>query len=265
MVSSDRSTHGHVLFQSQRQTEIFDLTEERGRVEVADLAARYRVTTETIRRDLSELQERRLVRRVHGGAIPWESNAFEPLLSVRNDQQTGEKRKIAKLALGELPENGTIILDSGSTLNRFAEAIPSNVRLGLVTNSLVSASVLSEHDSVDVVVIGGKVMKNTKAMVDADAVAAIAPLRVDTLFISSDGASPEAGLTTPYREEAALKKAMINAADRVVALIDHSKFVKDHFVRFAEWSDIDVLVTSSDLNPETISDIEARGTTVLVA
>ncbi len=264
-MSIDDGTDGQALFQSQRQTEITELTEQRGRVEVSDLAARYRVTTETIRRDLSELQEQRLVRRVHGGAIPWESSAFEPLLSVRNDQQNLEKRRIAKLALNELPENGTIILDSGSTLNQFAEVIPSNIRLRLVTNSLVSASLLADNASVDVIVIGGKVRKNTMAMVDASAIASIEPLTVDTLFISSDGASPEAGLTTPYREEAALKTAMISAAIRVVALVDHTKFAKDHFVRFAEWSDVDVLITTTGIDPRTVSAIESLGTTVLVA
>lgn len=257
--------NAHPLFQTERQREIVGLTAAAGRVEVSELAARFGVTTETIRRDLSELQEQRLLRRVHGGAVAWETSAFEPLLVVREDQHDEEKRRIAKLAVAELPDTGTIIIDSGSTLGRFAEAVPSDTKLRIVTNSLPIAQTLAGHDAAEVIVIGGKVRKNTMAMVDADAVAALEPFTVDTLFISTDGLTPEMGLTTPYRQEARLKQAMIASARRVVALVDPSKFGQNQFVRFAEWSEVDVLVTTSDADAETIASIEALGTTVLQA
>lgn len=258
-------TPAPTLFQTERQREIATATLQAGRVEVADLAHRFGVTTETIRRDLSELQELQVVRRVHGGAVPWESDRFEPLLSVRADLQDDEKRRIALRAIGELPDKGSIIIDSGSTLSRFAETIPADCSLRIVTNSLQTAQRLSDHESTDVIVIGGKVRKNTLAMVDAQAVAAVEPLAVDTLFISSDGMSPETGLTTPYREEAALKQTMIRAARRVVALVDHSKVGHDRFVRFAAWSDIDVLITNTEVERSVVERIEALGTTVLLA
>jgi len=239
------------------------LTLQAGRVEVSELANRFQVTTETIRRDLSELQEQRLLRRVHGGAVAWESSEFEPLLVVRTDQHDDEKRRMAKLAINELPDSGTVIIDSGSTLGRFAEAVPTDASLRLVTNSLPIAQTLAEHDGIEVIVIGGKVRKNTMAMVDAVAIAALEPIHVDTLFISTDGLSADIGLTTPYRQEAALKRAMIRSARRVVALVDHSKFGKDQFVEFAAWSDIDVLITTVEADPETIEKIESLGTTVL--
>lgn len=258
------STPG-ALFQSQRQREIVALTVQERSVDVAGLADRFGVTTETIRRDLSDLQSHRLVRRVHGGAIPWETTGFEPLLSVRNDQQDSEKRRIAARALDELPSTGTVMIDSGSTATRFAEVIGGSPELRFVTNSLLIAQVLADCDPIEVVVIGGTLTKNTLAMVDSDAVAMVEGLAVDTLFISSDGASPETGLTTPYREEAALKRAMIRSARRVVALVDHSKFGPDHLARFARWSDVDVLVTNQELAAATVDQIEALGTNVLTA
>lgn len=252
------------LFQTERQREIVGIALEDGRVEVSELAVRFGVTTETIRRDLSELQSQRLVRRVHGGAIPWETGAFEPLLSVRADLQDAEKRRMARRAVEELPSSGSIIIDSGSTLTRFAEAIPQTCELRIVTNSLLNAHVLSGLDLVDLLVVGGQVRKNTLAMVDADAVAAIEPLTVDTLFISSDAASPGTGLTTPYRIEASLKQAMIRSARRVVALVDHSKFGHDQFIRFARWSEVDVLITNTELDPALVSAVEKLGTTVVL-
>jgi len=253
-----------VLFQAERHQQIVSLAAVDGRVEVSDLASRFQVTTETIRRDLSELQDRRLLRRVHGGAVAWESSAFEPLVSVRNDQHDAEKRRIAMRAVRELPDQGTMIIDSGSTLGRFAEAIPTDRKLRVVTNSLPTAQRLAAHDPIEVIVIGGKVRKNTLAMVDSEAIAALDAISVDTLFISSDGLSPSEGLTTPYREEARLKRAMISSARRVVALIDHSKVGREHFVRFADWSDIDMLITNKDVNPAAVAEIEALGTTVVL-
>lgn len=262
---TDQSTGTPALFQTERQRQIGTLTLQAGRVEVADLAERFRVTTETIRRDLSDLQTQRIVRRVHGGAIPWEFDGFEPLLSVRDDLYDAEKRRLARRAVSELPETGSIIIDSGSTLTRFAEAIPADCDLRIVTNALRIAQVLAEREHTDVIVVGGKVRKNTMAMVDTDAVAAVEPLAVDTLFISCDGLSPERGLTTPYREEAALKQAMIAAARRVVALVDHSKVGQEQFRRFAAWSDIDVLVTNHEIDASVVARIEELGTTVLLA
>lgn len=253
------------LYQAERQHEIAALVQERGRIEVAELSDRFGVTTETIRRDLSDLQRQQIVRRTHGGAVAWETPGFEPLVAVRNKQNDEEKRRLAQRAIDELPETGTAIIDSGSTLTRFAEAIPMSTSLRIVTNSLPTAHALAAKESVDVVVIGGKVRKNTLAMVDADAVAALQPITVDTAFICSDAASVHMGLTTPYREEAALKGAMIRAARRVVAIIDHSKFAGDQFIRFAEWSDIDVLVTNTEVDAGVVAAIEATGTTVLLA
>lgn len=252
------------LFQSERQHEIATATLQAGRVEVSELALRYNVTTETIRRDLSDLQQHKVVRRVHGGAVPWETSGFEPLLSRRSDQHDAEKQRIAIAAVAEIPDAGSIIIDSGSTLSSFAQVVPANTSVRIVTNALNIAQILSERCDADVIVVGGKVRKNTLAMVDAAAVAAVEPLAVDTLFISSDGLTAANGLSTPYREEAALKEAMISAARRVVALVDHSKFGKEHFTRFAEWSDIDVLITNTEADPAEIRAIEATGTIVVL-
>lgn len=262
MVDAGTDRSPPTLFQTERQREIVGITIEQGRVEVGELSDRFSVTTETIRRDLSELQTHRLVRRVHGGAVPWETVGFEPRVSVRQAQSDSEKRRLAQIAITELPDYGAIIIDSGSTLTRFAEAIPHDQDLRVVTNSLLTAQVLARSDQIDVIVIGGKVRKNTLAMVDTEAISAIEPLTVDTLFISSDAASASTGLTTPYRQEAALKRAMIRSARRVVALVDHTKFSNDQFIRFAEWSDIDVLVSNSELDAQIVDSIEAAGTIV---
>ena len=106
------------LFQSARQNEIYLMTLREGSVDVSDLARHFEVTPETIRRDLSELQERSLLRRVHGGAIAIDRHRHEPMLDARNSQHTAEKMRIAEQAIRYIPETGTVLLDSGSTVQR---------------------------------------------------------------------------------------------------------------------------------------------------
>ncbi len=254
------------LFQTERQSRIAAQANADRRVEVSELAMQFGVTTETIRRDLSDLQELKVVRRVHGGAVPWENDTnFEPLLAVRDVQNESEKRRLADVAIAELPDSGTVIIDSGSTLSKFAEVFPTDGSVRAITNSLVIAQTLVERSRSDVIVLGGQVRKNTFAMVDAQTVADIETMRVDTLFISGDGVTARNGLSTPYREEAALKRAMVAAARRVIAVLDHSKFGHEHLNRYAEWSDVDVLITNFEAPPGEIEAIESTGTTVTLA
>src|SRR5215208_5312498 len=107
--------------QHDRQREIYMLALRQGSVDVTDLARRYGVTTETIRRDLSDMQSRQLLRRVHGGAIPVERMNHEPMVEARDVVNSEEKLRIATLAVSEVPERGSVIIDSGSTGQRLAE------------------------------------------------------------------------------------------------------------------------------------------------
>lgn len=264
-MAESNATNNRPLFQLQRQDEIATLAISTGRVDVSDLAERFQVTTETIRRDLSELQERRVLRRVHGGAVPWEALRFEPLLAVRADHQVGPKRRIGARAVDLLPPDGTILVDSGSTTARFCEALPRDRELTVVTNSVLNAQALAEFDHVEVIMVGGTLRKNTMAMVDARAVSMVEELTVDTLFISCDGFSVERGLTTPYQYEATLKQAMIGAARRVVMLADHSKVGNDQLFRFAEWSEIDVLITDTGVDDSVVDELESVVPVVLRA
>ena len=103
------------MYAEERQQEILRIARANGRVDVAGLADEFNVTTETIRRDLTALERAGVLRRVHGGAIPVERLGFEPALATRDAVLIAEKERIAKAALAEVPEEGAIILDAGTT------------------------------------------------------------------------------------------------------------------------------------------------------
>lgn len=251
------------LFPPQRHERILALLREHGRVDVASLAEAFEVTTETIRRDLSELQGRRLVRRVHGGAVLWDSGGFEPLLSMRDLRNVDEKRRIATAAVLELPPGGTVIFDSGSTTARIAQQLPADATLTIITNSVTIARLLADHEHVEVVLLGGTMDKNILAAADEQTIAAVRQLSVDAVMLGADGISAAGGLTTPHRSQAELKRAMIAASSRVVAVIDHSKLGNDQLIRFAECRDIDTLITDTGVSDAHRTALETAGCSVV--
>jgi DeoR family transcriptional regulator, fructose operon transcriptional repressor len=248
--------------QHDRQRAIYLLALGQGSVDVADLARRYGVTTETIRRDLSDMQSRNLVRRVHGGAVPVERISHEPILAAREVVNAEEKLRIATKAVDEVPERGSVIIDSGSTTQRLAAVFPVDRDVHVVTNSLTAALTLSRRGLGQLTVLGGAVRTNTLAMVDETTRAELQHITVDVLFTSCDGLSFQHGLTTPYREEQMIKRAMIERARRVVALVDQSKFGNVQMFGFAAFDEIDVLVTDTRADPEAAAILSDHGISV---
>ena len=248
--------------QHDRQRAIYMLALRQGSVDVADLAERHGVTTETIRRDLSDMQSRQLLHRVHGGAIPVERMNHEPLVEARDMVNADAKLRIATMAVAEVPERGSVIIDSGSTGQRLAEVFPVDRDVHVVTNSLLTALALSRRGLRELTVLGGSVRTQRHAMVDDTTRAELQPMTVDVLFMSCDGLSFQHGLTTPYREEHMIKRAMIKRARRVVALVDHSKFHNVQMFSFASFDEIDVLVTDERADDDDVDVLASHGFTI---
>jgi DeoR family transcriptional regulator, fructose operon transcriptional repressor len=248
--------------QIERHRQIYRLALKHGSVDVSELAQRFDVTTETIRRDLSELQDRELLQRVHGGAVLIERHNHEPMVEARDMQNADEKLAIGRLASSEVPQHGTVMIDSGSTGQRLAEVLTLAPGVSVTTNSLVTALTLARRGVQELSVLGGGVRTNTFAMVDAQTVEEVRAMRVDLLFISCDGLSLSRGLTTPYQEEHYLKRAMIASARRVVALVDQSKFGNDQTFCFAGFQDIDVLVTDHRVSDDEVEILTEAGVEV---
>jgi DeoR family fructose operon transcriptional repressor len=238
------------MYAEERQQAIARLVNEHGRMSVTQLARQYDVTTETVRRDLSALERMGLVRRVHGGVVPPGSLSFvESGLRERDQVNTGSKERIALAALDLLPPpGGSIALDAGSTTSRLASLLPPELGLTVITHAVPIAARLAGQRQLDLRLLPGRVRRTTQAAVGTDTVAALAQLRVDVVFLGTNGVTAEHGLTTPDHEEAAVKRALLASGRSVVALADASKFGVETAVRFAAPDEIDVLVTDSGVS-----------------
>lgn len=254
------------MYAAERQMATLERAREHGRVEVGALATEFGVTPETVRRDLTQLERRGVLRRVHGGAIPIERLGFEPAVAQRDLLLTDEKARIARAALAELPDGeGAIFLDAGTTTKRLAEMLPEDRPLTVVTNAVNLLETLCARPNLNVLVLGGRLRSRTLATVDAWAIDALAQIYVDVAFLATNGFSLERGLTTSDVNEAAVKRAVIASARRTVLMADHTKVGNDHFQRFGDASDIDTFITDGAIDTDLAREIEDAGIKVLLA
>ena len=255
------------MYAEERQQAIAGLVAERGRLAVTAVAEQFGVTTETVRRDLALLERAGMLRRVHGGAVPAGAlTLVEPGLGERHGTRSEAKRRIAAAALDLLPStDGSVLLDGGSTTAALADVLPPDRRLYVATNSVPIAARLSASPAITLHTLGGRVRGITQTAVGDATVRAMEDLRVDVVFLGTNGVSAGHGFSTPDEAEAATKRAMVRAAQRVIVLADSSKLGREHLVRFAAVSDVDVLVTDDEADPGVVAELETMGIEVLVA
>ncbi|GAA2520013.1 DeoR/GlpR family DNA-binding transcription regulator [Rarobacter incanus] len=253
------------MYAKERRRVIIDLLYSEGRVAVSDLAIRFDVASETIRRDLDALASADMLSRVHGGAIPRSTDPVEADLPTRLMTHTATKRRIAAVAARYLPSapGGSVLLDAGSTTVELASYLHGH-GLRVITNGLPVAEALVQLEAPGLHILPGNVRGITHAAVGSETVAALGRLHADVVFIGCNGFG-EYGLSTQDPDEAATKSALVAAAELRVVVADSSKFAKRQLVTFAQLSDIDVLVTDTDLPDDRGSELERAGIEVVRA
>ena len=267
------------MFAEERQQLIVGLITASGRASVTDLAERFSITTETVRRDLAALEAAGSVRRVHGGAVsPDRFSTNEESILVRTDQRQPEKIRIAEAALALIPQDGTgsILIDAGSTTEALAELLAARTaaatsisgpaaELVVITHSLPIAARLSAEPGIALHLLGGKVRGLTQAAVGQSTVEAARRIRPDIAFIGTNGIHAAFGLSTPDPEEAAVKAAFVQSARRIVVLADASKLDAETLVQFASLKDLDTLITDTKPSQDLADALADAGVEVVVA
>lgn len=269
------------MFAEERQQLIAGLVAASGRASVTDLAERFSITTETVRRDLAALESAGTVRRVHGGAVsPDRFSTTEESILVRTVQKQPEKLRIAEAALAFIPEgpSGSILVDAGSTTEALADLLAlrysdpgstpapaSGNELVVITNAIPIAGKLAGESGIALQLLGGRVRGLTQAAVGQSTVEAAQRIRPDIAFIGANGIHAVFGLSTPDPEEAAAKAAFVQSARRIVVLADSSKLDTETLVQFASLKDLDTLITDSEPSPELAAALADAGVDVVIA
>jgi DeoR family transcriptional regulator of aga operon len=195
-----------------------------GRVRVAELAKRFLISQVTIRKDLAILHASRRIHRTHGGALPARAVALEdPTLREKEKLHRKEKIRIATAAAQMVEEGQVVILDSGTTTTAIAKALRHHQNLTIITSAVNIAAELA-GSSLEVILTGGTLRKNSFSLVGPIAEETLRRLNADVFFLGVDGFDVHCGLSTPNLLEARVNRTMIEFARIVVAVCDSSKF-----------------------------------------
>jgi DeoR/GlpR family transcriptional regulator of sugar metabolism len=231
---------------ARRRGELLRVAKKRGAIMVAEIAAQFAVSADTIRRDLDYLAERGLIRRTHGGAVPLDDVTVRDMPVIqRLNALAAEKGRIGQKAATLIVDGETLLVYGGSTTRAFVAALGIRRGLTVVTNDLGIPAVLPSDTARAVYVLGG-------------------PINVDTAILGVGGIS-KTGLSTTILEEAAMMISMVGAARRVIVLADSTKLNRSVFAHIVTLDQVNILVTDSAPPPDLAHTLAESGVEVILA
>lgn len=228
----------------ERKQQILEIMRNHNPVVTVDqLCSSIYASGATIRRDLKDLENSKLIRRTHGGAILVEGNTSEDPLSFRENQNSIKKQIIADAALGYVQDGMTIFLDSSSTVYTLAKELEKFNNLKVITNGIKTAMLLSDFKNLAVMCTGGTLRENSKSLVGLAAKEFISRLNADLAFMSCRGFSIENGVSEASEDEFQIKKQYILNSKKAILMCDTSKMNADFLCRLAPLSDFYEIIT----------------------
>jgi DeoR family transcriptional regulator, aga operon transcriptional repressor len=247
------------VLNEERRRHILEILNRDGRVLVVDLAKQFRTSQVTIRKDLDVLEAHGRIHRSHGGALPAHEGALEdPTLREKEKLHRKEKLQIAAAAARMVQEGQVVILDSGTTTTAIARKLREFENLTIITNAVNIAAELS-GSSLDVILTGGTLRKNSFSLVGPVAEETLRRLNADILFLGVDGFDVQHGLTTPNLLEAKVNRTMMDVARTVVVVCDSSKFGRRSLSSIAPPSAIHHLITDKDIRKADLVALKKAG------
>lgn len=236
---------------------------DEGSIRVADLGQRLGVSEETVRRDLGELASQGLIVRTRGGAVAPGNLLVEQPHRVRQLENPAEKRAIARAIAEHLVATGmAVALDTGSTSLEVARALRSRA-VTIVTNSLPIVTELL-GGACTVVIVGGTARSKSLSVTGPVAERTVDSFHFDLAFVSAPAMTPEFGLMDTDLEEIEIKRRFIASADKVYAIVDHSKLGRKAFSTICRTDELTGLVTDDGADPEELDAFRTAGLEVLV-
>ena len=209
------------MLTSERKSLLLARLAQNGRLVARDLAMELATSEDTIRRDLRELAAEGRLLRVHGGALPL-SPTHRPL-AQRQGMEAAGKARLGRVGAGLIRAGQIVIIDGGTTHLALVQALAKDLPCTIVTQAPGIAAALEDFPRVEVVLIGGRLMRHSMVAMGAETVAGFARIRADLCFLGVTGVHPETGLTTGDMDEAALKRVMLGQAAEVVVLATDDK------------------------------------------
>ena len=247
-----------------RQSEILEMARTEGRVVVEDLAQRFDVTLQTIRRDLTELADLGHLDRVHGGAVA-RTGVTNLGYEQRRRMNDAAKTAIASACAAAIPENCSVILNLGTTTEAVARALTQHRNITVVTNNMNVANILVNNPGCEIMVAGGALRRSDGGLVGDLTTQFFEQFKVDFAVIGASALDQDGDLLDYDLAEVRVSKAIIRQARKTFLVCDHSKLSRSAPARLASLSEVTTLFTDRALPPDLAAKCKAWGTGVVVA
>ena len=249
---------------SSRQRSIMEFTREHGSVQVDELSAHLQVTPQTIRRDLNQLYDLKLVQRVHGGAVI--KDTIENLgYGARKFLMAGEKTEIAKLTAEIIPDNSSIFINLGTTVECVAECLVNRNGILVITNNINVASTLWPSRSIEVMIAGGTIRHSDGGIVGTSTEEFIDKFKPDYAIIGCSAIDDTGEFFDYDLREVRVTQAIIRQARCVILVTDSMKLDRRAPVKVGTLTDIDILVTDDGISDEFVEVCRQNNVDVKIA
>ena len=249
---------------TERRAAIVQMLETTPAMSVSELAGAFAVSPMTIRRDLDFLKSSGKITRIHGGAYATEKEPVEQVYQ-RATVNIPEKESIARAAASLVRSGDSIILDGGSTVSMMAPFLTTQENLTVITPSLFTAQGLTSPN-LSVLIPGGILLQRDFILIGGECERFFESLVADFAFVGATGVRPGKGISISSPYQNTVKKAMMNSARKVVALVDHTKFERDALHLVADFRDIDIFITDRPITDRrTLEYMTEAGTEIIYA
>ena len=255
---------GHMLTEQRRRAVLHAIRSEAG-VQTTHLADRFGVSEMTIRRDLDELAEQGLVRRVHGGAVTPRPMRDEPPFDATRVEREPAKQRVGALAAGMVRPGDTVIIDIGTTALQVARHLHRRPGLTIVTNNMAVYEEFIDDETVDLLLVGGLLRRNYRSLTGFLTEDSLRGIRADLVFLGISGVSEDLALLDTTVEEIQTKRAMLRAAEHRVLIADGAKFWGRGLGRVAGIDAVQTVITTDDAPEDRLEAIRDHGVEVRIA
>jgi DeoR/GlpR family transcriptional regulator of sugar metabolism len=235
------------MLKHERHTRILEYLGKAKKINFGDLSQMLNVSYDSVRRDVIELEDKGLLKKVHGGVV---ANSYLNILSGQRSDviKSDDLEIIIKKSIKLLKNNQTLIIDGGTTNFFFAEQIPKNLHLTIITNSPPLAMALNEHENIEVILLGGKYFKRYQISMGQEALNQLKRFNIDLYFMGLNGLDANKGVTIRHYEESLLKHSMMQISEKVVCGVITEKIGVIEAYQICDYTEIGAIITN--LNPK---------------
>ncbi len=251
------------MLTTHRKQQLLSRLKQDGKLVAKDLSQEFRVSEDTVRRDLREMAREGLLLRVHGGALPASPAVAD--FAAREEIRHEGKLAIGRAAAAMIQAGQVIILDGGTTSREVARHIPRALHATVVTHSPTIALELLPHLSIEVILLGGRLFRHSVVAVGAACLEGISKIRADIFFLGVTGIHPQTGLTTGDFEEAGIKRALIGASAETYVLASAEKLGAASPYRVADLDGVTGIITEKAADDRMMQPYIAAGLSVIHA